>query len=179
MPFPLAYPPCPLPCCWVLLPVLVMSPALLWWSLCLCPAKQRDGLESTWGDIPHCSTCWWAHASGAVLRGKQGLCLASVLFFLIRPNKLHYTSAKNVLLLCLPEFWSLCMGVRDPGQHLMGVPLLPSHNEGCSWYAGVWDGGWQVGCWGFFPSSCPWESLQLYCWVLQRAREREQEVAVT
>lgn len=62
-------------------------------------------------------------ASGAVLGGKQELCLVSVLFFLIRPNELCFISAKNMLLPCLPEFWSLCMGVDDPGQQLMGEPL--------------------------------------------------------
>lgn len=67
--------------------------------------------------------------------------MTSVLFFLTRLNKLHYTSGKNVLLPCLPEFWSLCMGVDDPGHQLMGVPLPWSLDEGCSWHADVWDGG--------------------------------------
>lgn len=86
--------------------------------------------------------------SGAVLGGKQGLCLASVLFFLIRPSELHFTSAKNVLLLCLPEFWSLCMGVDDPGQQLTCVPLPGSLDEhpGMLMFGMGADRGWLLGC---------------------------------
>lgn len=108
---------CPLPCCWMLLPVLVLSPPLLWWSLSLCPAKP--GMAWTTAvEMPntaaHAGVPRPRMASGAVLGGKQEVCLASVLFFLISPNELHFISAKNMLLPCLPEFWSLCMGVDDP-----------------------------------------------------------------
>lgn len=62
-PFPPACPPCPPLCCWMLIPVLVLSPPLLWWNLSLCPAKW-DGLDNSWGDAQHCSTCWCAQAGG-------------------------------------------------------------------------------------------------------------------